>query len=224
MKGGGSIKGNPTAITRLEPTNPMKQMLIHTIRWMAMSLGLAGASANAQYVWPGTAQVMNESSTQFYQFNLSVTLYYFEDGVYRSASTDLREMLYPSQTKDFEQQAILNIWGYNPAPIISSASAYVYGDFHYQLPMTAPASASVSIPYGTTSWKPSFSGGSGALQNVWCVAGYTNWNWNGWTPPARGTYSFYVGGLPLPGYVGNVNDPLIGNMQVNYTTYTVTVY
>jgi hypothetical protein len=91
-------------------------------------------------------------------------------------------------------------------------------------PMSPPTSSDAAIPYGQ-SWAPSVAGGTGTGAYVYCVAGYTNYQpvTISWTPPAAGTYTFYVGQLAGAGYAGNVTDSLVGNMELNDAAYTLAV-
>ena len=92
--------------------------------------------------------------------------------------------------------------------------------------MTDPTSQSYTISVGQ-SWSPSIStpGSNGSGAAVFCVAGPTGFITGPWTPQPweAGTYSLYVGQLADYNHQGNITDPSVGPMQLNFTPYTLTV-
>ena len=99
---------------------------------------------------------------------------------------------------------------------------YTYSVSVLPVEMTSPASINATIPTAQK-WTPAFSNVRGSRSTVFCIAGFTNWQSEPWTPPGPGTYTFYVGSLPAAGYVGNLDDPLIGSIQCDGKSYTVLV-
>ena len=90
-------------------------------------------------------------------------------------------------------------------------------------PITPPTSTNATTTYGTP-WSPTYSGGTtGAGALIYNISGFTNWGTAAY-PPNAGTYTFYVGQQGNANYVGGTNDPLIRDVAVNPTGYTLTVY
>lgn len=207
----------------------MKTILKGLLRAVAISAALWSVSAKAQTIYPGTAIIANNSETHFYEYVVDVLFTYInEDGMFeytwQQVDTQFNGPLMPLEEQNLYDAAVFERWTRwgEPVPEIAFIEMYLNSGYYFQIPASAPTSGTSSA-YAGISWAPQFSGGIGIRQNVWCVAGYTNWGTGAWTPPAPGTYTFYVGGLPLPGYSTNEDDPLIGKIQVNYTAYLLVV-
>lgn len=91
-------------------------------------------------------------------------------------------------------------------------------------PMNPPTSSSATVD-GLGAWAPNITAGanSGNGATIWCVAGYTNYGTGAWAPPGPGTYTFYVAQKGDANHTGNTNDPNQGDIEVNYTAYTLKV-
>lgn len=90
--------------------------------------------------------------------------------------------------------------------------------------MSDPTSQNDTISVGQ-SWSPGIStpGGNGSGAAVFCVPNQTPFISGSWTPTSPGTYTFYVGQIADANHQGNITDPGVGLMQLNYTAYTVQV-
>ncbi|MGD1030066.1 MAG: hypothetical protein ABSA05_02905 [Opitutaceae bacterium] len=107
-----------------------------------------------------------------------------------------------------------------------------YALYSWMDPVTVPAPVQMTPPLSANStatvglgWAPAVYGGEGTGAYLYCVVGQTNFAnlSNLWTPAAAGVYSFNVGQLPDGTNAGNVTDPILGEMEVNPTPYTLTV-
>ncbi len=92
------------------------------------------------------------------------------------------------------------------------------------LPMVNPTSSNATVT-AWSSFSPVISAppSNGTGAKVFAIAGYTNWGSAPWTPTAPGAYTMYVGQLADSSHHGNVTDPIVGNLQVNGSPYTITV-
>lgn len=108
---------------------------------------------------------------------------------------------------------------------LSFFAAFLQVSAFATLPMATPTSSNYYNIRQGVPWSPSISAppSNGSGSKVFVVAHYTHWQSGSWTPTAPGTYTFHVGQLADSAHHGNATDPRIGELQINYSAYTVTV-
>jgi len=91
--------------------------------------------------------------------------------------------------------------------------------------MSNPTSSNYSNVAVGSGWKPSISASSnnGSGTKLFAVANHTNWQSGNWYPSSPGTYTFYVSQEADGNHFGNTNDPIKGDIHVNFSSYSVTV-
>jgi len=92
-------------------------------------------------------------------------------------------------------------------------------------PMQDPTSSNYYNIRQNQGWKPSISapGSNGSGTKLFVVAGHTNWRSASWSPTSPGSYTFYVAQKADSSHHGNTTDPIQGELQVNFSSCTVTV-
>lgn len=223
----------------------MKTHLARLIHVLVLVLGLnlhqtahAQAAANISYT-TGTYSIYNTQNNYFANFSGHFSVQFSYVAVYGggnvSTAVTASGTLSPSGSQDYTSQisaqmysaalsaANSNGYGNVLATAITSVSFSFSANSAYQISSSAPTSTSTSAAVNS-SWSPAFVYPGSGGQQMFCVAGSTNWQTGSWTPTATGVYSFYVAIKTDPGYTSNTTDPTQGPMQMNFTAYTVTVY